>query len=38
MLAAHLALIGFEFKVHEPPELVDRIRSLAERLTRATAR
>jgi predicted DNA-binding transcriptional regulator YafY len=37
MLAVHLALIGFEFKVHEPPELVDRIRCLAERFTRATA-
>lgn len=37
MLAVHLALIGFEFKVHEPPELVDRIRWLAERFTRATA-
>jgi len=37
MLAAHLALIGFEFKVHEPPELVDRIRLLAQRFTRATA-
>lgn len=35
MLAIYLALIGFEFKVHEPPELVARIRSLAERFSRA---
>ena len=35
-LSVHLALIGFDFKVHEPPELADRVRSLAERFTRAT--
>jgi predicted DNA-binding transcriptional regulator YafY len=37
MLAVHLALIGFEFKVHEPQELVERIRWLAARFARATA-
>jgi len=30
-----LAMFGFEFEVREPPELVERIRSLAERFTRA---
>jgi predicted DNA-binding transcriptional regulator YafY len=34
-LSVHLALIGFEFKVHEPPELVDRVRWLAQRFSRA---
>jgi predicted DNA-binding transcriptional regulator YafY len=34
-LSVYLALIGFEFKVHEPPELADRVRFLAERFTRA---
>jgi predicted DNA-binding transcriptional regulator YafY len=38
MLSVHLALIGFEFEVREPPELVERIRCLAERFTRATHR
>jgi predicted DNA-binding transcriptional regulator YafY len=36
MLSVHLALIGFEFKVHEPPELIESIRWLAQRFTRAT--
>lgn len=36
-LALHLARIGFEFTVHEPPELVERMRWLAERFRRATA-
>jgi predicted DNA-binding transcriptional regulator YafY len=36
-LSLYLALIGFEFEVREPPELVDRIRSLAERFTRAAS-
>ena len=35
-LAVYLALIGFDFEVREPPELVDRIRWLAERFSRAT--
>ena len=35
-LSVHLALIGFNFKVHHPPELADRVRALAARLTRAT--
>jgi predicted DNA-binding transcriptional regulator YafY len=35
MLAFHLTMIGFEFEVREPPELIARIRCLAERFTRA---
>jgi predicted DNA-binding transcriptional regulator YafY len=35
-LSVYLALIGFDFEVREPPELVERIRWLAERFTRAT--
>ena len=34
-LSVYLALIGFEFVVNEPPELVERVRLLAERFTRA---
>ncbi|NYI06342.1 helix-turn-helix transcriptional regulator [Allostreptomyces psammosilenae] len=34
-LAVHLAVLGFEFEVHEPPELVAHVRRLAERLGRA---
>ena len=37
-LSVYLALIGFEFEVREPPELIDRVRWLAERFTRATTR
>jgi predicted DNA-binding transcriptional regulator YafY len=37
MIAAHLALIGFDFKVDQPAELVDRVRVLAERFARAAA-
>jgi predicted DNA-binding transcriptional regulator YafY len=36
-LSVYLALIGFEFKVHEPPELIDRVRWLAQRFSRAAA-
>jgi predicted DNA-binding transcriptional regulator YafY len=36
-LSLYLALIGFDFEVREPPELVERIRSLAERFTRASS-
>jgi predicted DNA-binding transcriptional regulator YafY len=35
-LAVHLLWIGVEFRVHEPPELVDHLRHLAERLQRAS--
>jgi predicted DNA-binding transcriptional regulator YafY len=34
-LAVHVALIGVDFEVHEPPELLDHIRTLAGRLARA---
>jgi predicted DNA-binding transcriptional regulator YafY len=35
MLAVHLALTGFEFEVRQPPELIERLRVLAERFRRA---
>jgi len=35
-LALYVALIGVDFEVDEPPELVDRIRLIADRLHRAT--
>ena len=35
MLAVYLASTGFEFEVREPPELIERMRALAERLGRA---
>lgn len=35
-LSVYLALIGFDFEVREPPELVERIRWLAERFARAS--
>lgn len=34
-LSVYLALIGFEFEVRDPPELVERLRWLAERFGRA---
>ncbi|MFI7049681.1 helix-turn-helix transcriptional regulator [Streptosporangium sandarakinum] len=34
-LVAHLILIGVEFEVLDPPELADRVRATAQRLTRA---
>jgi predicted DNA-binding transcriptional regulator YafY len=34
-LSVYLALIGFDFEVHEPPELIERIRWLARRFARA---
>lgn len=35
LLAFHLALIGVDFRVHEPVELIDHIRLMADRLNRA---
>jgi predicted DNA-binding transcriptional regulator YafY len=35
-LAVYVGLIGVDFDVHDPPELVDHIRALADRLDRAT--
>lgn len=37
-LAIRIAMLDVELEVHEPPELVERLRALADRLTRATAR
>jgi predicted DNA-binding transcriptional regulator YafY len=36
-LAMRIGMLGFEFEVHEPPELVARCRELAERFGRASA-
>ncbi|MFF3957361.1 WYL domain-containing protein [Streptomyces sp. NPDC001890] len=35
-LAVHLGTLDFDFDVTEPPELVDRLRRLAERYARST--
>ncbi|GGO84129.1 helix-turn-helix transcriptional regulator [Wenjunlia tyrosinilytica] len=35
-LAVYIALIGVDFVVHEPPELVEQVRTLAGRFSRAT--
>jgi predicted DNA-binding transcriptional regulator YafY len=35
-LALRVAMLGVDFEVHEPPELVAHLRALAERLERAT--
>jgi predicted DNA-binding transcriptional regulator YafY len=34
-LALHVALLGVDFEAHEPPELLDHVRTLAARLGRA---
>ena len=36
-LAVRIAMLGVDFDVHEPPELVEHLRALAERLERAAA-
>jgi predicted DNA-binding transcriptional regulator YafY len=36
-LALRVAMLGFDFEVHEPPELVEHLRALAERLERAVS-
>lgn len=36
-IAIHLAILGEEFRVLEPPELVDAVRRLAERLQRGSS-
>lgn len=35
-LAMRIAMLGVDFEVHEPPELIERLGALASRLTRAT--
>ena len=35
-LAVRVAMAGVDFEVHEPPELIERVRELAARLERAT--
>jgi predicted DNA-binding transcriptional regulator YafY len=34
-LAVHIASTGFDFEVLEPPELIEAVRRLAERFSRA---
>ena len=36
-LAMRIAMLDVDFEVHEPPELAERLRVIADRLTRATA-
>ena len=36
-LAMRIAMLGVDVEVHEPPELIEHLRALARRLTRATA-
>ncbi|MER7913620.1 YafY family protein [Streptomyces sp. NPDC096068] len=38
VLLIHVALLGFDFEVVEPPELTDRVRDLRDRLSRALDR
>ena len=35
-LAIRIAMLGFDFEVHEPPELIERLRELSGRMARAT--
>jgi predicted DNA-binding transcriptional regulator YafY len=35
-LAMRITMLGVEFEVHEPPELIDHMRALARRVARAT--
>ena len=35
--ASDLSLLGVDFQVHEPPELIDYLRRLTDRLGRAVA-
>lgn len=37
-LAIHLGLLGFPFEVHEPPELIDALRGLAQRIEASVVR
>ena len=37
-LAMRICMLGVEFEVHEPPELVDALAALQARIGRATAR
>ena len=34
-LALRIAMLGVDFEVHEPPELAEHLRTLADRLMRA---
>ncbi|HEY1591567.1 MAG TPA: YafY family protein [Solirubrobacteraceae bacterium] len=36
-LALRIAMLGVDFEVHEPPELIDQLRAIADQLRRATS-
>ena len=36
-LAMRIAMLGADYVVHEPPELVERLREVAGRIARATS-
>ena len=36
LLAMRIAMLGYEFEVHGPPELVERLRQVSGRIARAT--
>ncbi len=36
-MAVYLGMLGLDFRVDEPPDLVDHVRSLADRYGRAVA-
>jgi len=36
-IAIHLSFLGVDFQIHEPPELLEHIRSVADRLKRAVS-
>jgi predicted DNA-binding transcriptional regulator YafY len=36
-LAMRIAMLGDDYEVHEPPELVERLRHMGERIARGTA-
>ncbi|MEU7434902.1 YafY family protein [Streptomyces sioyaensis] len=37
VMVVHLVMTGFDFEVREPPELLDRVREIRDRLSRALA-
>jgi hypothetical protein len=37
-IPVYLAMIGFEFTVHEPPELIEQVWTLAGQFSRSAAR
>jgi predicted DNA-binding transcriptional regulator YafY len=37
-LAQRIAMLGFDFELHEPPELIAHLQALADRLSRGASR